>query len=67
MPLFGNKKNTEEVALLDAVSRGLISFDLYGLQEGDPSKIVLKITKLTDKSFSLFIPKGTEFHPKLYR
>lgn len=62
MPLFGKKK-LEEVSILDAVARGLISFELYGAKEGDPSKVMLKIKKLTDEQFTLYIPKGTEFKP----
>lgn len=64
---FGRKKEEKPVGtvytLQEALRRGLVSFELYGVRSGDPSHLKIRLTRLTDEPMTVVIPKGTEFVP----
>lgn len=64
---FGRKKEEEPVGtvytLQEALRQGLVTFELRGVQSGDPSRMKIRLTKLTDEPMTVVIPKGTEFVP----
>jgi len=62
-PWQRQRPQPRELTLQEAVSQGLVSFELAGLGEGVTSAVRLRLTKLTDEPLTIRIPAGTEFIP----
>lgn len=52
------------IALDDAVSQGLVRFELRAAQDGVTSRTVLRIVSCTDRPLRVRVPRGTEFVPQ---
>jgi hypothetical protein len=52
-----------EMRIEDAVAQGLVSFEVFGRGEGVTTEVDLVVTKLTDQTLTLVVPRGTEFVP----
>lgn len=51
------------ITLQEALSGGLVKFELRGAGEGVTSRVKLRIIKLTDDPLTILVPRGTEFVP----
>ena len=63
---FFRPRQTEKprsVSLQQALDESLVTFELWGLEEGAAAKAAIELTKLTDEPLRIVIPAGSEFTP----
>ena len=63
MALFKKRREPTEMTLHEAVARGLVSVELFGVGEGLVSEARLCMTKHLPGPLRVRIPRGTSFTP----